>query len=238
MGFRSPVSEPTDWVSSMVVTHKKNTDEIRLCIDPRDLNKFLKRPRHPMRTVEEVSVQMPNSTVFSVLNAKSSFWQILLNQKSSLLTTFSTPFGRFRFLRMPFGINSASKVFQYTMEQIFAGYPCAIIVDDIIMGRNGEEEHDENLKRELNRAREVNLRLNPQKCKFRLSEVSYVGHIFTNKGLRADPEKTKAITKMQPPDNVTALQHFLGMINYLGKFISNLSELSAPLIELTCKNAE
>lgn len=124
------------------------------------------------------------------------------------------------------------------MEQIFAGYPCAIIVDDIVVGGHGEEKHDENLKKVLNRAREVNLRLNPQKCKFRLSEVSYVGHIFTNKGLRADPEKTKAITEMQPPDNVTALQRFLGMINSLGKFIPNLSELSAPLRELTCKNTE
>ncbi|RXN21973.1 Transposon Ty3-G Gag-Pol poly [Labeo rohita] len=238
MGVLSPVSEPTDWVSSMVATHKKNSDEIRLCIDPRDQNKFLKRPHHPMRTVEEVAAQMPNSTVFSVLDAKSSFWQISLDHKSSLLTTFSTPFGRFRFLRMPFGINSASEVFQHAMEQIFAGYPCAVIVDDIIVGGNGKEEHDANLRRVLDRAREVNLRLNPQKCKFRLSEVNYVGHIFTSKGLRPDPEKAKAITEMQPPDNVTALQRFLGMINYLGKFIPNLSELSAPLRELTCKNTE
>lgn len=238
IGVLTPVSEPTDWVSSMVATHKKNSEEIRLCIDPRDLNKFIKRPHHPMRTVEEVAAQMPNSTVFSVLDAKSSFWQISLDHKTSLLTTFSTPFGRFRFLRMPFGINSASEVFQHAMEQIFAGYPCAVIVDDIIVGGNGDEEHDVNLRRVLDRAREVNLRLNPQKCKFRLSEVSYVGHIFTSKGLRPDPEKTKAITEMQPPENVTALQRFLGMINYLGKFIPNLSELSAPLRELTCKNTE
>lgn len=238
MGVITPVSEPTDWVSSMVATHKKNSDEIRLCIDPRDLNKFLKRPHHPMRTVEEVAAQMPNSTVFSVLDAKSSFWQIALDHKSSLLTTFSTPFGRFRFLRMPFGINSASEIFQRAMEQIFAGYPCAVIVDDIIVGGNGEQEHDANLRKVLDRAREVNLRLNPQKCKFRLSEVSYVGHIFTSKGLQPDSAKTKAITEMPAPDNVTALQGLLGMINYLGKFIPNLSELSAPLRELTCKNTE
>ncbi|XP_051984856.1 uncharacterized protein K02A2.6-like [Xyrauchen texanus] len=233
IGVITPISEPTDWVSSMVATHKKNSDEIRLCIDPRDLNKYLKCPHHPMRTVEEVAAQMPNSTVFSVLDAKSPFWQISLDHKSSLLTTFSTPFGRFRFLRMPFGINSASEVFQRAMEQIFAGYPCAVIVDDIIVGGNGEQEHDTNFKKVLDRAREVNMRLNPQKCKFRLSEVSYVGHIFTSKGLQPDPAKTKAITEMLPPDNVTALQRFLGMINYLGKFIPNLSEVSAPLRELT-----
>ncbi|XDV53655.1 hypothetical protein PO909_022102 [Leuciscus waleckii] len=124
LGVITPVSEPTEWVSSMVATNKKQTKDIRICIDPKDLNTALKRPHHPMRTVEEVASQMANATLFSVLDAKSSFWQISLDSKSSLLTTFSTPFGRYRFLRMPFGINSASEVFQRAMEQIFAGYPC------------------------------------------------------------------------------------------------------------------
>ncbi|KAJ8332978.1 hypothetical protein SKAU_G00418740 [Synaphobranchus kaupii] len=238
LGVLAPVSEPSEWVSSMVATHKKKSDEIRICIDPRELNKVLKRPHHPMRTVEEVAAQMPHSTVFSTLDAKNSFWQIPLDQKSSKLTTSSTPFGRFRFLRMPFGISSASEVFQHTMEQIFAGYPCAVIVDDIIVGGNGEKEHDENLKKILDRARQVNLRLNPLKCKFRLNEISYVGHIFTSNGLKPDPSKTKAINEMPVPENVTALQRFLGMVNYMARFIPNFSEMSAPLRQLTHKDSE
>ncbi|CAI5693955.1 unnamed protein product [Oreochromis niloticus] len=142
LGVITPVTEPTEWVSSMVATHKKNSDDIRLCIDPRDLNKALKRPHHPMRTIEEIAAQMPNSKVFSVLDAKCSFWQITLDHKSSMLMTFSSPFGRFRFLRMPYGINSASEVFQRAMEQIFAGYPCAVIVDDIIIGGRDMKEHE------------------------------------------------------------------------------------------------
>lgn len=238
LGVIAPVSEPSEWVSAMVATHKKNSDEIRLCIDPRDLNKVLKRPHHPMRTVEDVAAQMPHSTVFSTLDAKSSFWQIPLHKESSKLTTFSTPFGRFQFLRMPFGISSASEVFQHTMEQIFAGYPCAVIVDDIIVGGNGEKEHDENLRKILDRAREVNLRLNPLKCKFRQSEIGYVGHIFTKDGLKPDPSKTKAIEEMPAPDNVTALRRFLGVINYMARFIPNISEISAPLHQLTHKDCE
>ena len=85
LGVISPVSEQTDWVSSMVATLKKNTEEIRLCIDPRDLNQVLKRPHHPTRTVEEVAAQMDGATVFSVLDAKCSFWQIPLDYQSSLL---------------------------------------------------------------------------------------------------------------------------------------------------------
>lgn len=87
-----------------------------------------------MRSIEEVATQMSGAAVFSVLDAKSSFWQIKLDHKSSMLTTFSTTFGRYRFLRMPFGISSASEIFQRSMEQLFAGYPCAIVVDDIIVG--------------------------------------------------------------------------------------------------------
>ena len=124
---------PTEWVSNLVATHKKETGDVRICIDPRNLNKALMRPHHPMRTVEEVAAQMSGATIFSVLDAKSSFWQVRLDDASSLRKTF-TPYGRFRFLKMPFGICTASEVFQRAMEQIFAGNPCAIIVDDIIIG--------------------------------------------------------------------------------------------------------
>ncbi|KAL1279192.1 hypothetical protein QQF64_025865 [Cirrhinus molitorella] len=235
LGVIAPVSEPTDWVSSMVVTHKKDRQEIRLCINPKDLNTAIKRPHHPMRSVEEVASQMSGATVFSVLDAKNSFWQIRLDRKSSMMTTFSTPFGRYRFLRMPFGINSASEVFQRSMEQLFSGYPCAIIVDDIIIGGRDAAEHDINLKKVLNRAREVKLKLNSAKCKFRLDQVSYVGHVFTSEGLTADPSKTKAISEMPAPKDVPALQRFLGMVNYMGKFIPNFSDVAAPLRKLTHK---
>lgn len=90
----------------------------------------------------------------------------------------------------------------------------------------------------LNRAREVNLRLNPLKCRFQLNEVSYVGHVFTSDGLKADPSKTKAISEMPVPADVPALQRFLGMINYLGKFIPNYSQLTALLQQLTHKDTE
>ncbi|KAF7647812.1 hypothetical protein LDENG_00166280 [Lucifuga dentata] len=116
---------------------------------------------------------------------------------------------------MPFGISTASEVFQRSIEQIFAGYPCAVIVDDIILGGKGIEEHDKNLKKVLDSARRVKLRLNPKKCKFRLSEVSYVGHLFTDKGLKADPSKITAIKEIPTPEDKPALQRFLG------KFIPN-----------------
>ncbi len=236
LGVITPISEPTDWVSSMVAQRKKNTDQIRVCIDPKDLNRALKRPHHPMRTVEEVMMNLSDCKVFSILDATNSFWQIPLDERSSKLTTFNTILGRYRFLRMPYGLNSGSEVFQSTMEQLFSGYPCEIIVDDILVTGRDLEEHDKNLKAVLDRAREVGLRLNPNKCKFRQSQVSYVGHLMTDEGCKPDPEKVAAIAEMPVPTDTAAVHRFLGMLTYLGKFIDNLSEITAPLRELLHDN--
>ena len=89
----------------------------------------------------------------------------------------SKPFGRFRFARLPFGLSTSSEVFQRAMEDIFAGYPCAIIVDDLLIWGKDDAEHDNNLARVLQRAREVNLRLNISKCKFKMDKVSYVTYL-------------------------------------------------------------
>lgn len=224
-------TEPTEWVSPMVAAKKKNGD-VRICLDPKDLNSALKRPHHPMRTVEDVVSRMANAKLFSTLDAKAGFWHVKLEKESSKRTTFSTPYGRFRFLRMPFGINTASEVFQQAMEMIFEGYPCAIIVDDILIWGTTPEEHDANLRKILDRAREVGLKLNIKKCKFRTKSVNFVGHTFTEDGLKPDEEKTKAIRNMPKPDNQAALQRFLGMTNYLNKYIQDYSEKTAPLREL------
>ncbi len=137
MGVISKVTEPTEWVSSMVAAKKKN-GAIRICIDPRDLNKALLRPRHPMKTIEQVTANMPSAKVFSVLDAKNGFWQVVLDEESSNLTS-NTPHGRFKFNCMPYGITSGSEVFQMAMENMFAGYPCKIIVDDILVWGKTDE---------------------------------------------------------------------------------------------------
>ena len=232
-----PVDEPTEWVSSMVAAKKKSS-AVRICIDPRDLNMALQRPHHPMKTIEEVISDIPGAKIFSVLDAKSGFWQIPLDEDSVKYTTFNTPNGRYQFIRMPYGLNSGSEVFQRTMEQLFSGYPCDIIADDILISGTKLEENDKRLQRILQRCKEVNLQLNKEKCKFRVNEVSYVGHLLTDKGVIPDPNKIKAIQKMPPPENQTELQRILGMTNYLSKFIPNYSEVTSVVRSLLHKDSE
>ena len=126
----APVSEPTEWVSSMVVVEKKN-NKIRICLDPRDLNRAIMCCHYPLPTIEQVATRLNKAKVFTVLDAKAGFWQVKLDQQSSYLTTFNTPFGRYRWLRMPFEISSAPEVWQKQMNQIVEGLAgIEVIADD------------------------------------------------------------------------------------------------------------
>ena len=113
-GVLAKVTQPTPWVSSLMIVPKPN-GTLRICIDPRDLNKAIQREYYASITIEKVATRL---WIFSVLDAKSGFNQIALDHESSLLTTFNTPFGRYRWKRMPFGINSAPEVWQRTVNEI------------------------------------------------------------------------------------------------------------------------
>ena len=135
-GVIAPVTEPTEWVSQMVVTQKKDSDAIRICIDLKDLNKAIQREHYPMRTFEEVIARMPKAQYFTTLDASHGFWQIPLDHESALKTAFNTPYRRYYFKRLPFGIKSAPEIIQKAMDQMFSGCPYEIIVDNTRLGRN------------------------------------------------------------------------------------------------------
>ena len=103
-------TQPTEWISSLVAVQKPG--KLRVCIDPRDLNRAIKRPKYQMRTADEVLPKLSKAKVFTVLDAKDGFHQVKLDNKSSLLTTFWTPFGRYRYLRIPQDISSAPEEYQ------------------------------------------------------------------------------------------------------------------------------
>ena len=110
-----PVTETTTWVSSLVVVEKPH--KLRICIDPRDLNKAIMRSHYPLPVLEDILPNLSKAKVFSVLDAKDGFWHVTLDNESSLLTTFNTPYGRYRWLRMPMGISSAPEEFQRRLDQ-------------------------------------------------------------------------------------------------------------------------
>ena len=227
LGVITEQVEPTDWVNSLVTVHKTNGD-IRICLDPTHLNKAIKRQHYPLNTIDKVIAKIPGAKVFSKLDAKSGFWQMRLDSKSSKMCTFNSPWGRYRFLRLPFGTIDASEVYQRVLSEYFSEWS-EVIIDDILIWGRTYEEHDRKLEAILKKAREVNIRFNPKKLEYRKSKVTYAGHELTSDGVMPDKSKVKAITEMPKPNDKAGVMRLLGMVTYLSKFIPNLSELDAPL---------
>ena len=244
MGVLAPVTSPTPWVSSMVVVRKPN-GKLRVCLDPRDLNHAIRRSHYPVPTIEQILPELTNAKVFSTVDVKNGFWHVALDEDSSYLTTFNTPYGRYRWLRMPFGISSAPEVFQRKQHEAvegLSGVKC--IHDDILIfgeGSTVEEatwDHDCKLRALMERCRERNIKLNEAKVKLRMTSVPFIGHQITSEGLKPDPNKIKAVVEMPSPTDVKGVQRFLGFVNYLSKFLPQLSDVCEPLRKLTVKGVE
>eukprot|EP00057_Strongylocentrotus_purpuratus_P027755 XP_011682229.1 PREDICTED: uncharacterized protein K02A2.6-like [Strongylocentrotus purpuratus] len=240
----APVDTPTEWVSSLVCVNKAN-NKLRICLDPQDLNKAVRRNHYPMKIIEDILPDLTKAKVFSVVDAKNGFWHVELEEDSSYLTTFNTPFGRYRWKRLPFGIASAPEEFQRRLDEALEGLQgVSTIADDILVYGEGETvteaeiDHDTKLRAVMQRCREKNLKLNKQKLKFKMKEVSFMGHLITEEGLKPDPAKIKAVRDMQNPSDAAGVQRFLGFVNYLSKFLPNLSEMCEPLRSLTKKDVE
>ncbi|XP_065941318.1 retrovirus-related Pol polyprotein from transposon 297 [Magallana gigas] len=232
LGVITKQDGPTDWVNSMVTVRKPG--KIRICVDPKDLNQHIKREHYHLVTVEEIIERLPNAKVFSRFDATHGFWHIQLDEESSKALTFNTPFGRYRYLRLPFGISSASEVFSKRVQELFSDLPgVECLVDDILVHGESNAEHDENLIRMLERCRKVGLKLNRDKVELRVPEVKYVGHIIGKDGLKVDPEKVRAIVNMPEPTDIQGVRRFLGLVQYASKFIPNLADVSEPLRILT-----
>lgn len=231
------VTEPTDWVSSLVLA-KKDDGSLRLCLDTSSLNKSIKREHFQLPTFEMVSAKMGKSKIFSKIDASKAFWQIKLSKESCKYTTFNTPFGRYYFLRMPYGIISSSEVFQRIFMEIFGDIPgCEIYVDDLIIHSESKEEHDKILNKVFEKAEEHNVTFNYAKCKFYKSDVLYLGHKFTSEGILPDDTKLETIVNMKSPSCTKELETFLGMITYISRFIPNVSERTNILRGLLKKNS-
>ena len=195
----------------MVVVKKPN-GSLHICIDPKDLNKVLKRSHYQLPTIEDILPDLSRAKVFSTFDVKNSFWHIELDDQSSKLTTFNTPFGRYRWLRLPIGLSSAPEGFQRCQHHFVEGLPGVLTIhDDILVFGEGDtyeeahQDHDTKLENLMKRCQERSVKLNKEKMKLRRSEVPYIGNVLTDKGLKPDPDKIKAMLEMPKPTDVAGL---------------------------------
>ena len=170
-------------MNSVVIARKANGNP-RLCLDLKPLNKALKRYHFPMPVIEDILPDLGKAKIFTKVDCKDGYWQIKLTEESSLLTTFATPFGRYKWNRMPFGISPASEIFQLRLHEAVEGLDGVYaIADDILVAGAGDTmkgavaDHDLKIKKLLRRCQERNSKLNKQKVTFKQTEVPYIGHL-------------------------------------------------------------
>ena len=235
LGVIESVSEPSPWISALLVVAKPD-GRIRICIDPKPLNKALLRVPYCMPTIDDILPQLTGARVFSTCDAKDGFWHLSLDPASSRLTTFETPFGRKRWLRLPFGISASPEIFQSRIHAALSGLKgIACIADDILIYGAGETDeialadHNANLRALLERCREKGIKLNRQKLRLYRESTLFCGHELTKSGVRADQRKVDAIKHMPAPTDRQGVLRLLGMATYLAKFCPQFSEITAPI---------
>ena len=178
----------TQWSSPIVITPKKDSDDIRLCVDMRMPNTAIQRERHIMPTVKDLTTELNGAQYFSKRDLQHAYHQLEVNPESRYITTFSTHEGLYQYTRLNYGTNSAAEIFETTLQQVLHVLKgVKNMADDIIVFGLTRENHDQALKNCVSRLREKNLKLNLKKCHFLKPNLEFYGLIFSKKGIAPRP---------------------------------------------------
>ena len=222
-----------EWASPIVPVPKSD-GSVRICGDYKvSANKAMICDIHPIPTSEDLFAMMAGGTSFTKLDLSHAYLQLQLADSAREYLVINTHKGLFQYTRMPFGIKSAPAIFQRTMDNLLQGLDyVGVYIDDILITGKSEEQH---LNEVLSRLKKAGVRLKQEKCVFMADEVTYLGHRLNREGIQPTGAKVEAINKAQKPRNISELRAFLGMVNFYGKFMENLSTPLAPLYKLLRK---
>ncbi|XP_039444976.1 uncharacterized protein K02A2.6-like [Culex pipiens pallens] len=234
----APIDSP--WISRLVVSPKAgDPSAVRLCVDMRAANKAIVPQHFPLPTFEDIVPHLRDCKWFSKVDLIKAFHQAVLAPDSRYITTFATHHGYYRYKRLLFGMNIASEVFQSIMERVLKGTSgVKVFIDDILVFGSTKQQHEAALKAVMHRLTSHGITVNPKKCFFGKSEVTFMGHVLSADGVRPTLDKVEAIKRLREPKTPEEVRSFLGMITYLGRFIPELSTLTSPLRELLRKDSE
>ena len=206
-----------------------------MCVDLSHLNCFVKRERHQSSSPAEAVADMAasNAKFFTILDARKGYHQCPLDAQSQSLTTFITPFGRFKYLRAPYGISSISEHYDRRMAEAFAGLSgFRRIVDDIVIYDSDATQHANHVRAFLQRCADKQIALNLEKCRFCQTQVTFAGFQLSGDGYQVDGSITDAISNFPTPTSRMDLRSFFGLANQLSASTNTVSSLLAPLRSL------
>ena len=227
---RSPWSSP-----ALLIKKKNNT--WRFCVDFRKMNKQTKRDPYPLQRIDDIFDNLSESRWFSLLDLKSGYWQIKMDEESTPFTAFTTPDGHFEFTRLQFGLKNAPSDFCRIMQRVLGDLPFVqVYIDDVIVHSKNLREHLDNIKQVIERLSEASLKINIEKCTWFRTELKILGHIIGNNEVKMDMEKIKVIKEYKRPTKVLHIQQFLGLCGYYRKFVKDFAKIAAPLSSTQKRN--
>ena len=204
------------------------------------MNQVTRKDRYPLPHVADVVDGMQGTSIFSTIDLKSGFHQILVNPEDRPKTAFICHRGLFEFVRMPFGLANGPAHFQRVMDIVFRdllGVCVMVYIDDIVIYSKNMNDHLKHLELVFDRLASFGLQIKAEKCHFALPEIKLLGFVLNREGIRANPDKTSAIASMSPPRTVKQVRSFLGMTGYYRQCIPGYASLAEPLNELTKKRS-
>lgn len=223
---------------------KKSSDgtkKWRLVLDFRKLNEKTVGDCYPIPNIIEILDQLGEAKFFSTFDLASGFHQIPIDPKDAHKTAFSSQHGHFQYSRMAFGLTNAPATFQRLMDNILTGLQGTelfVYLDDIVIYAKSLKEHKLKYNHLIERLREANLKLQPEKCIFLSREVTYLGHVLSDEGIKPDPKKLLAVKEFPTPQNVKNIRQFLGLSGYYRRFIDKFAVIAQPLTKLLKKDIE
>ena len=230
------IRESNSPFSSNIVLVRKKDGSIRFCIDYRKLNQRTIKDAYAIPRIDDTLHLLAGSKYFSTLDLKSGYWQVELKEDDKAKTAFQAwPLGFFECNRMPFGLCNAPATFQRLMERCMGDLnlqDCLIYLDDIIIFSATFEEHLERLQAVFERLEKHNLKLKPSKCHLFKERVVYLGHVVSEAGIQADPEKIEAVKNWPIPQNTKDVRKFLGFTGYYRRFVKGYASIARPLNDL------
>ena len=232
--------EQSPYAAPIVMVRKKD-GSARMCIDYRRLNAITVKDAWPLPRIDDTLDRLSQAKWFCTLDMASGYWQIALDEEDRKKTGFVTQHGQYVFNVLPFGLANAPATFSRMMDRVMTGLPPEIAMcylDDVIVVGKDVKSTMANLRRVMERFAAAGLKFGPKKCELFQKEVSFLGHIVSEKGIKMDPEKLRVIREWPQPRNTTELSAYLGLTGYYRRFVEHFARITAPLNEKMQKGVE
>ena len=234
-GIIRPSKSP--WAAPIVLVKKKDGTQ-RMCVDYRKLNKVTGNDPYPLPNIEELIANLGSSRFITTLDLTKGYYQVPVTPKHQEKTAFGTPYRKYGFVTMPFGLISAPSTFQRLMDEVLDGLHefTVAYLDDILIHSQTWDQHMKHLDTVFTKLRKAGLNVKERKCTFASGSCVYLGHVVGNGSVKPMDCKVSAVKNFREPQTKKDVRWFLGLCGYYRKFVPNFSTVAAPLSELTRKN--